>query len=178
MSKTNNFIFNGLRIVAWVVFVGLCVQAGGLIVNFFFSLYKPEVVPRLYEKLDLSEMYEKSKYAFYSMYNLIIGIALLKAVLFYQVILLMHKLDLSNPFNPEVAKRILRLSHFTLAIGLISYAGRQLAKNFMHKGFSVGDLNQFWSDSQAFILMGAVIYIIATIFNKGVELQTESELTV
>ncbi|HCM77099.1 MAG TPA: DUF2975 domain-containing protein, partial [Cytophagales bacterium] len=44
MSKTNNFIFTGLKIVAWIIFVGLCIEAGGLIVNFFFSLYKPEFV--------------------------------------------------------------------------------------------------------------------------------------
>jgi hypothetical protein len=39
-------------------------------------------------------------------------------------------------------------------------------------------LNQFWEDSQAFILMAAVVYIIATIFKKGVEIQNENDLTV
>ena len=34
------------------------------------------------------------------------------------------------------------------------------------------------TDSQAFILMAAVIYIIATIFSKGVEYQEELEETV
>jgi hypothetical protein len=48
----------------------------------------------------------------------------------------------------------------------------------MHYGFVTDNLNQFWEDSQAFILMGAVIYIIATIFKKGVALQTENDLTV
>ena len=52
MSKTNNFVFWGLYIVAWLIFVGLSIEAGGLIVNFFFSLYKPEFVQNLYEKLD------------------------------------------------------------------------------------------------------------------------------
>ena len=48
----------------------------------------------------------------------------------------------------------------------------------MHHGFVPDNLNQFWSDSEAFILMAAVIYIIAIIFNKGVDIQTENELTV
>jgi len=39
-------------------------------------------------------------------------------------------------------------------------------------------LNPFWADSQAFILMAAVIYIIAIIFSKGVENQEELEETV
>ena len=41
-----------------------------------------------------------------------------------------------------------------------------------------GTLNQFWGESEAFILMGAVVYIIAVIFKKGVEIQDEHDLTV
>ena len=50
--------------------------------------------------------------------------------------------------------------------------------SFQHFGFVTDGLNQFWADSQAFILMGAVIYIIATIFKKGVDIQNENDLTV
>ena len=48
----------------------------------------------------------------------------------------------------------------------------------MHHGFVTDNLNQFWADSQAFIVMGAVIYIIAIIFKKGVDIQNEIDLTV
>jgi hypothetical protein len=34
MSERNNFVFKTLHVVAWVIFVGLCIEAGGLIVNF------------------------------------------------------------------------------------------------------------------------------------------------
>ena len=178
MSKTNNFVFKGLHIVAWVIFVGLCIEAGGLIVNFLFSLYKPEFVQNLYQKLDLIEMYERSKWAFFSMYSFILSISILKACLFYIVIRLMHKMDLSKPFNTFVSRQISQISYFTLSIGLLSYIARQIAKNLMHHGFVIDSLNQFWADSQAFILMGAVIYIIATIFKKGVDIQNENDLTV
>ena len=64
MSKTNNFVFWGLYIVAWLIFVGLCIEAGSLIVNFFFSLYKPEFVQNLYQNLDLTELYNNNNKAF------------------------------------------------------------------------------------------------------------------
>lgn len=178
MSKTNNFVFWSLYIVAWLIFVGLSIEAGGLIVNFFFSLYKPELVHNLYQKLDLTEMYKNSRLAFFGMYGFILTISILKACLFYIVIRLMHKMNLSKPFNSFVAKQISTISYYTLSIGLLSYIARQLSKNLMHYGFVTDNLNQFWEDSQAFILMGAVIYIIATIFKKGVALQTENDLTV
>ncbi|MCB0709562.1 MAG: DUF2975 domain-containing protein, partial [Chitinophagaceae bacterium] len=105
-------------------------------------------------------------------------ISILKACLFYIVIRLMHKMDLSKPFNTYVASKISQISYFTLSIGLLSFIARQLSKNLMHHGFVPDNLNLFWADSQAFILMGAVIYIIATIFKKGVEIQNENDLTV
>ena len=178
MLKRNNFLFKGLYIVAWVIFVGLCIEAGGLIVNFVFSIYKPEFVKNLYQKLDLSEMYSRSKWAFFGMYSFILVAALLKAYLFYIVVMLMHKLDLSKPFNSIVSGEITKISYCTFSIGILSYIARQTAENLQHRGYAVDNLNQFWGDSQAFILMAAVIYVIATIFKKGVEIQNENDLTV
>lgn len=178
MSKTNNFVFKALLIIAWIIFVGLCIEAGGLVVNFFFSLFKPEFVPKLYQKLDLTPLYEKSAAAFLGSYGFILAIALLKAGLFYLVTRLMHKLDLSKPFSPFVARQISLISYCTLLIGLFSYIARQVTKGLTHYGYRIDNLNQFWEDSQAFILMGAVIYIIATIFKKGIEIQTENDFTV
>ena len=56
MSKTNNLIFKGLSIIAWIIFVGLCIEAGALIVNFIISFFKPEIIQNLYQKLDLSKI--------------------------------------------------------------------------------------------------------------------------
>lgn len=178
MTKTNNFVFWGLYIVAWLIFVGLSIEAGGLIVNFIFSLYNPELIPNLYQKLDLSDMYNTSKMAFFGIYSFILSISILKAVLFYIVIRLMHKMDLTKPFNTFVSNQILQISYYTISIGLFSYIAREISKNLMHHGFVTDNLNQFWADSQAFIVMGAVVYIIATIFKKGIELQEENDLTV
>lgn len=55
---------------------------------------------------------------------------------------------------------------------------QQTAKNLMHHGFEIDLLDQFWADSEAFILMAAIIYVIATIFSRGVEIQAENDLTV
>lgn len=178
MSKTNNFVFTVVKIVSWVIFVGLCIEAGGLIVNFIFSLYKPEFVQNLYQKLDLSVMYERSKWTFFSMYSFILVISILKAVLFYVVIRLVSKIDLTKPFNSFVSRQISLMSYYTFSIGILSYIAREIAKNLQHRGYVIDSLNQFWADSQAFILMAAVIYVIATIFSKGVEIQNENDLTV
>ena len=178
MAKTNNFVFWSLYIIAWLIFVGLSIEAGGLVVNFFFSLYNPEFVQNLYQKLDLTEMYKDSKMAFFGIYSFILLISILKAFLFYIVIGLMHKIDLTKPFNTFVSNQILQISYYTLSIGLLSFIARQVAKSLIHYGYATDSLNQFWVDSQAFIVMGSVVYIIATIFKKGVDIQNENDLTV
>lgn len=178
MSSKNNFVFKSLHVFAWIIFVGLCIEAGGLVTNFFFSIYKPEFVQNLYQKLDLSDMYRRSKWAFGSMYSFILVIAFLKAYLFYVVIKLMSKLNLSKPFNDFTSAQITQISYYTLIIGIGSYIAQQSAKNLQHHGYLVDNLNPFWADSQAFILMAAVISVIATIFKKGVEIQNENDLTV
>ena len=178
MTQTNNIVFTALKIISWLIFVGLGIEAGGLIVNFIFSVYKPEIVENLYQKLDLSDMYERSKWAFFSMYSFILFISILKAVLFYIVIRLVSKMDLSKPFNEFVSRQISQISYYTLSVGLLSYFASQSAKNLQHHGYVTDNLDQFWADSQAFILMAAVIYVIATIFKKGIELQNENDLTV
>ena len=178
MSKRSTFVFKSLHIAAWAIYVGLCIEAGGLIVNFIFSLYKPEFVQSLYQKLDLSQMYSLSKWAFFGIYSFILVISALKAYLFYVVIRLISKLNLSKPFDSFVADQITRISYYTLSIGLISYVARQTANYLQQHGFEVNMLNQFWADSQAYVLMAAVIYVIANIFSRGVEIQNENDLTV
>lgn len=178
MSKTNDFIFKALHVVAWIIFVGLGIEAGALIVNFIVSLSNPEIIPRLYQKLELGDMYNRNKHAFFSMYSFILAVSLLKAYLFYLVVVLLHKLDIKQPFSRFVSEQITQISYYTFSIGIVSYIARQTAENLQHDGFDINKLNEFWGDSQAFILMAAVIYVIATIFQKGVELQNENDLTV
>ncbi|MCH6198270.1 DUF2975 domain-containing protein [Aquiflexum sp. LQ15W] len=178
MSKNSNFVFKFLTVVAWVIFVGLCIEAGALIVNFVYSLFKPEIIAHLYEKLDLSDMYNRSKWAYFGMYSFIMVISVLKAYLFYILIKLITKLDLSKPFSSFVSEQISHISSLTFSIGILSYIARQTAKNLLHRGYEIDQLDRFWVDSQAFILMAAVIYVIATIFKKGIELQNDQDLTV
>lgn len=178
MSNTNAFLFTALKIIAWIIFVGLSIEAGGLLVNFIFSIYKPEFLPNLYQKLDLTELYKESPWAYYQSYSFILAIAILKAVLFYTVVVLMSKMDLNKPFTSFVSKQISTLAYYTFSIGVISYLARQTQEKLLKSNLDLSKLSVFWTDSQAFILMSAVIYIIAVIFKKGIELQEENDLTV
>lgn len=178
MSKRNKYIFKGLHVVAWVIFIGLCVEAGAMLVNLIVSIYNPQFIQHLYQKLDLSAIYHQSKWNFFCIYSFVIVLSVLKAYLFYIVIRLLQRMDLSKPFNNFTSEQITKLSYFTFFIGILGYLARHLTQSLWHHGYSIDQLNQYWTDSQAFILTSAIIYIIGTIFAKGVELQNENDLTV
>lgn len=178
MTKRNNLVFIILQIVSWIIFVGLCIEAGALLVNFVYSLFKPEIVHNLYQKLDLSQMYNTNILIYLGMYGFILTISILKAYLFYVVIQLLLKLDLEKPFSTYVASKIKKISYITLEIGILSLIARETSQKMEHYGLESDKLNQFWEDGRAFLLMAAVIYIIATIFSRGVEIQNENDLTV
>jgi hypothetical protein len=179
MSKTNKFLFGFVTVIAWIIFVGLCIEAGALIVNFIFSIVNPAMVKNLYEKMDLSGVYNRNQSVFYTAYGFALAIEILKAILFYIVIRLLWKIDMNKPFNTYVSRQITLMSYFTLAIGLLNEiakkTGDSLLKNF---NIDISALGKYWVDSSAFITMAAVIYVIAMIFAKGVELQNENELTI
>jgi hypothetical protein len=178
MSKTDTIVFQVLHVVAWIIFVGLCIEAGALIVNFVFSLLKPEFIQNLYEKLDLSALFQQSSTAYFMTYSFILSIAILKAYLFYILITLLYKMDIQNPFNEWVAQQITKLAYYTLSIGLLSYISRTLLKRQLNPDIIPERLHDFWADGQGFLLMGAVIYVIAAIFKKGIQLQQENDLTI
>lgn len=178
MSQGNKFVFIALTVIAWIIFVGLCIEACGLTVNFIFTVFKPEMLGNLYQKLDLTDMYNQSRWTFFSVYSFILFVSYLKAHLFYVLINLLHKLNLTKPFNNFVSEQITKISYITFSVGLISYIASQVCKSLPHYGYRTEHLNQFWEDSQAFILMAAVVYVIATIFKKGVEIQNENDFTV
>jgi len=178
MAKRDNYVFLGLQIVAWIIFVALCIEAGALLVNFIYSLFRPEVVKNLYQKLDLSQIYNVNRWVYFGLYSFILFIALLKAYLFYIVIKLLSKLDLAKPFSSFVSGHITTISYITVSIGIISYVAREVTRGLAHHGFDITPLNPFWADSRAYILMAAVLYVIATIFARGVVLQNENDLTV
>jgi hypothetical protein len=52
-------------------------------------------------------------------------------------------------------------------LGIFSFVAKQTVQNMEKYGYSTERLNQFWVDSEAFIIMAAVVYIIAQIFKEA-----------
>lgn len=173
-SKTNQLL-SLMKIVSWIVFIGLCIQTGAIIVTTVISLFiNPEAAQDLYLGLDLSELHANHRMQYLYVISFIIGLSGLKAYLFYLVIRVFGKLNLSHPFSTQVVALITKISHVALGTGIVALIAAQYCRRLLHKGIAV---EQDWGGSE-FLFLAGIIFILALVFKRGTEIQTENELTV
>jgi len=178
MTKRNDFIWKALNVISWVVFVGFCIQTGALIFNYIFSLFRPVATQNLHLNLNLSAIYGQSLTLYSLLFSFIIALSALKAYVFYLVVRIFMKLNLVKPFSDEVEKLISNISYYAFSIGLIGFIAHQYAKRLLQRGYDIGVIERYWNDNGAYLMMAAILFIIAQIFKKGIEIQNENDLTV
>jgi hypothetical protein len=178
MSKKNDVILKALNVVSWIIFIGLCIEAGAIIFNFILTLFNPIASNDIYKGLNLSEMYENSFPHFIAIMSFVAVLSILKAYLFFLVVKIFMKLNLVKPFDINIARLIEKISYEAFTIAIVSIVAHQYTKSLIQSGYEVNHVEQYWNDIAAFLMMGAIIFVISQIFNKGIELQNENDLTV
>jgi hypothetical protein len=170
-----------MHILSWVIFVGLCIEAGAFITNAFFALVNPPVIKHLWQEVDLSGLYEYDHGQFF-VETFIMGIvAVMKAWLFYLIIKILYdkKLNMAQPFNGEVGRFIFKISYLALLIGLFSWSGVKYAEWLVKQGVKMPDPQSLrLGGADVWLFMSIVLFVIAQIFKRGIEIQTENDLTV
>lgn len=171
-----------LYILSWIIFVGICIEAGAVIVYLVYTLLYGLPVPgKLYFQGDLSALYNFDQGYFVIETVLIILVTVMKAGMFYLIINILHgkKLNMAQPFNKHVGRFIFALSYLSLLIGLFSYWGVKYRKLFSEQHVSMPDIEQLgFGGADVWLFVSVVFFVIAHIFRKGIEIQTENDLTI
>ncbi len=167
-----------ITIVIWSIFIGLCIQAGALLFTFIYSLFKPIVAQNLFEGLNLSALHEQNLWYYAGVISLVLFIAGQKAYLFYLMIRVFLKINLVHPFSKEVSKLISTISYVAFKIGL-SILLTSAFFNWLAKiGYDLDKVTGMVSGGFEFLLMSALLIAIGMVYKRGVELQSENELTI
>ncbi len=166
-----------MKIISWIIFIGLCIKAGALIISTSISLFiNQEAARDLYLGLDLFNLYEYDKWYYIAVISLIISIAVLNAYMFYLVIKIFLKFDLKNPFTPHAADLISKISYVALGIGILS-----IISNDYNKWLITHRVDPYLTldfGSEALLFMAGILFIVAYIFKHGVKIQSENDLTI
>ncbi|MBI5540751.1 MAG: DUF2975 domain-containing protein [Bacteroidia bacterium] len=178
MSGRNDFIWKTLNVITWIIFLGFCVQAGALLFNYIFSMFKPIATHNLHLGLDLSNLYSQSKIIYTYLFSFAIILSVLKAYLFYLVIKIFMKMNLVKPFSVEISEYISKIGYYALSIGFLGLIAHSYAKRLIQKGYDVNLIERYWHSGETYLLMAAILFVVAMIFKKGIEIQNENDLIV
>ena len=182
MSTKKDYLIKALHVVSWILFVGLCIQAGGFIFNAVFTLLlNPEGASKFWLEVDLSEVYNYNQSYFVVLTSLMIITTVMKAFMFYRIVKVFHdkKFNFSQPFNEALRRLILSIAYLALGIGLFSFWGTKFHKYLVKQGLKMPDIqNLSLNGADVWLFMSIILLVIALIFKKGIEIQNENDLTV
>ena len=182
MSRKTAYTLIFLNVLSWIIFVGLCVEAGGFITNTIATLMRgPEGAGKFWKEVDLTALYRYNQSHFVTLASLMIIATLLKALMFYFIVKIYHdkRLNLSKPFNDVLKQFILIIAYLALGIGLFSLWGTKFAAQLVNQGVQLPGIQQLrFTGADVWLFMGVTLLVIAFIFRKGIEIQNENDLTV
>jgi hypothetical protein len=175
-------ILKVLNILSWIIFIGVCIQAGGFIFNAFFSLVlNPAGAGKFWQEIDLSALLAYDRGYFLVVTLLMSIVAVLKAIMFYLIVKILNdkKLNLSQPFSREMGRFIANSCYLAFGIGLFSFWGVNYTTWLVKQGVVmpvIQDLQMGGAD--VWIFMSVILFVIAQIFKRGIEIQEENDFTV
>ena len=171
-----------LQVISWIIFIGLCIEAGGII---FSSVYTFAISPvnthRFWEGIDLSSLYQFDPGQFIVIILFMVIVAVLKAILFYLIIKLFveKKLSMAQPFNPALRSFLLHAAYLALGIGLFSHSGCEYADWLSKQKVEMPDPQSLQlGGADVWLFMAVVLFVITQLVKRGIEIQHENDLTI
>lgn len=163
-----------MRVGAWIVYIGAIIRTVMLVVVFVMSHLSGE-----------SDFQSNHFWPALAIFSLLWAISILHVQVWEKVKDILTEINLRNPFTMLTAYRLINTGYLLLSIWIVSFIG----KNYMHylqkslagtteftQSFDFSLVN-FDADG-LYLLNAGIVYIIAQIFKRGVELQQENELTI
>jgi hypothetical protein len=168
-----------LKIISWVLFIGVCIKTGSILYSFVVSLaINPAATKNLYLGLNLSDLYTFGIEHYSTVVCVMIALSGLKAYILYLVVKIFLKINFVHPFSTDVASLISRISYVALGVGILTVAANFYCDWLTRKGVVFPDLQSYLGAGGEFLLLGGIIFMIAQVFKRGIEIQSENELTV
>ena len=97
---TTKHILIVLNIITWLIFIGVCIEAGGFLFNTLYTLFVgPQNAEFFWNRLDLSNLYQFGNSHFITVTTLVNIVAILRAIMFFVIVKYIKKLRISYYLN-------------------------------------------------------------------------------
>jgi hypothetical protein len=163
-----------MHILAWLAFIGFMIKAGVILISYGVSCVNPEAARNLYMGLNLYNLSQFSFWHYTLSVFLMVAILFAKAFAFFLAIRILMNVNMANPFKIEVARIIQRIGYVLLITWFIAVAANAHTDWLLK---TTGELYGDWVETEI-IFMAGLVFIISQVFKRGVEIQSENDLTV
>src|ERR1700752_2739268 len=103
MKTKTEMILKVMNVLAWIVFIGLMVKAGAILVSYRVSIGNPVASKNLYMGWDLSAVRQFDFWHYTSRVSMMAAILIIEAYTAFLVTRALSRIKLANPFTPEVS---------------------------------------------------------------------------
>ncbi|WP_167618046.1 DUF2975 domain-containing protein [Maribellus sediminis] len=167
-------ILTVLKILAWVAFFGFAVSAVLFLSSYISGFWNSINIFDIKEAPNLLQLRQEN----FGLYTILMAfsliMALLKAIVWWMVAKIIDKIKIDNPFSMEVVHQLEYISYSLFTIWVLSVTGGGF---IAWLGDKAGHLNDSWNKGP-FLFMAGLVFVISQIFKRGVEIQSENDLTV
>ena len=174
----NRKVLQFLKVVSWVLFIGLAIDTGSYIFNGFYVFFINDYATKYFGLFDL---YHADSGNYIVMLLFMTIVSLFKTLIFYTVIKMFNNefIELKKPFTEHFVKLMSCIFYQILGIGIFSYWGSKYANWLSSKNIVMPTVDQLnLGGADVWIFMAIVLLVINQILKRGVELQNENNLTI
>jgi len=172
-TKTEQ-ILTVMYFITWCAFIGILIQTGVILLSYGVSWVNPQAAMDLYEGLDLHTLRQFNVWHYTQAVSFMVALSAMKAYILFLVIQALSKVNLMNPFTIEVAKKLETISSVLFGVWLVSVLNNSHARWLLK---TTGIVHET-SGAEEYIFIAGLVFIISQVFKRGVEIQSENELTV
>ena len=173
-KRSSEKLLKIMPVLAWIVVMLYVAEAGAILISYTISCINPEGAKNIYMGLNLYDLRQVSIWYYTGSVFFMVALPLMKAWISFLVVKILSKFNLQNPFTMEVAGRLEKICFFALGTWFVTL----LNNIYISLLTNITGKNSGNRLSTEFIFMVGLLFIITTVFKRGVEIQSENELTV
>jgi hypothetical protein len=89
-------------------------------------------------------------------------------------------INFQNPFKIEIASLLVRISYIAFAVWILAVVSNAYMDWLIENGIGISEvsLQKYMGGGSEFFFLVLIVYTISQIFKRGIELQSENELTI
>jgi hypothetical protein len=131
-------------------------------------------IKKFHNGIDFSKIWQIDTATFNVLILFIVLVNILKINLFSAAIKILKKIDLQNPFEQDFIPLFKRISLLAFIIGFSSI----LVKGYIEIFVSNDLLLSTQIGESSYLWFAAIVYIAAMVYERGISIQSENDLTI